>query len=675
VLPVSEWILSWTAGGWIALGVFVAIIVLPSIRVIGPTEVGLVIKRFSVHKLPKDNPIAFHGEAGYQADLLMPGWRWKLWLVYKVEHFPWVQVPAGQVGVVIAQVGAPLPIGAKSAAYKPEFGNYSDMRAFVLGGGEKGVQRPVLPPGTLAPIHPVAFLVITEYQVCGVSVSPDLRAEQARRGRLTPEAFGLKPERLRVFRVEPEQRADGVIVDRVGIVTVYEGLPLPPGDIAGRLGGFNDVAEMVGRNAPDAELVEALLGSKNNLHNNYQDFQAFLDNGGRIGLQHDPLLYGAYCLNPFLVDVELVPMLVVEQGQVAVIKAYVGLPTEDISGSGFKYGMLVKPGRRGIWSEALRTGKYPINPHCYQWEIVQTYILTLNWADATSKAHHLDASLQPIQAKSREGFVFMIDLQVQIHVADTEAPRVICAVGTMQNLVSEVLQAAVGNHFRDRLQSMPAVRFIETRQQVQEEAFQHISKQLAIYEVETMGVYIQDVVFPDALVTVLTDREIANQEIETFQREKSAQDQRIQMEQAKGTADMQASLAKAQVGVDIAENQARARKAEASGEATFISETGTAKGAEVRAVGLARAEAYQAQVAAIGQIPTALVNVATALADKGIKIMPEILVAGGGGSGGLDGVAAALMRYLSGGLATADVPGEQAGPEPMQPPGKGGSTQ
>jgi hypothetical protein len=82
---------------------------------------------------------------------------------------------------------------------------------------------------------------------------------------------------------------------------------------------------------PTRRLSKRLLGSKNNLHNNYQDFQAFLDHGGHIGLQHDPLLYGAYALNPFLVSVEMVPMLMVKQGQVAVIKAYVGLATQDTS--------------------------------------------------------------------------------------------------------------------------------------------------------------------------------------------------------------------------------------------------------------------------------------------------------------------------------------------------------
>jgi regulator of protease activity HflC (stomatin/prohibitin superfamily) len=637
---------------WVIAVVVVLVLwyVVMSIRVVGPSEVGLVLKRFSARKLTQDNPIAFEGEAGYQADLLMPGRRWKAWLLYDVMKFPWVQVPAGEIGVVISQVGEPLPIGAKSAVYKKAFGNFSNLRTFVSGGGQKGVQRPVFPPGTLAPIHPVGFLVLTKSQVYGLPLSPDLRTRMGRSGALTPSAFGLRPEQLDLLRIEPKPCSkDGGLMDMVGIVTTFEGDPLPSGDIASRLGGFSDIDAMEKARATDGDVIEVLLGNKNNLHNNYQDLQAFLDNGGRIGLQHDPLLYGAYALNPFLVSVELVWMLVVEQGQVAVIKAYVGLPTQDTSGTDFKFGTLVRPGHRGIWQEPLRTGKYPLNPRCYQAEVVPTSILTLNWADAVSEAHNLDAQLKQIVAKSNEGFVFSIDLQVQIHVPDTNAPRVISMVGTMMNLVNEVLQAAVGNHFRDKLQSMPAIRFIETRQQVQEEAFAHIREQLDQYRVETRGVYIQDVALPDELVKVLTQREIANQEIETYRKQRSAQEERIAMENAKGTAEMQADLAKSKVGVDIKTNNANARTEEARGEAEFISKTGSARGAEVEAVGLARARGYQAQVLALGSNATALVNVITALADGTTKFVPDILVtSGGNGGSAIDGLAATAMRYLGG---------------------------
>ena len=481
----------------------VLLMLLHSIYSIGPTQVGLVRKRFGA-KLPGDNPLAFRGEAGYQAQLLMPGLRFKFGLVFSVTKHPWVQVPAGQIGVVIAQVGQPLPIGAKSAVYKPEFGNFSDLNTFIEKGGQKGVQRPVLSPGTLAPIHPVAFLVITKPEVFGQPISSDLSALAQKKGALTYAEFGLEERQLEVTRISPHPTEAGRVLDMVGVVTTLEGEPLPAGDIASRLGGFKDIealeADAGTSSATDARLIETILGNQNDRHSAYQDFQKFLQLGGKIGLQHDPLLYGAYNLNPFLVRVEEVPMLVVEQGQVAVMKAYVGLPTQDTSGIEFKFGSLVRPGHRGIWQEPLRTGKYPINPRCYQAVIVPTFIITLNWADVVSQAHNLDAQLKQIEAKSSEGFHFAIDLQVQIHIPDTQAPYVISMVGSVANLVNEVLQAAVGNHFRNKLQSMPAVSFIATREAVQQGAFEYVKEELAKYRVETRGVYIQAVVLPEQLV-------------------------------------------------------------------------------------------------------------------------------------------------------------------------------
>ena len=641
---------------WIAIGAaaFVALVVfLASLHKIGANEVGLVTKRLSFRKLSQDNLIAFDKEPGYQADLLMPGLRFKFWLLFGVQKHPWVQVPAGEIGVVIAQVGRPLPIGAKSAEYRAEFGNFSNLRGFIDAGGQKGVQRPVLPPGSLVPIHPVGFVVLTKSAVYGSPVSPELLTRVSPEGMLVPASFGLNPAQLSVTVIAPRGE-----IDQVGIVTVLEGDPLPSGDIASRLGGFADVASMEQAGAADSEIIDVLLGSKNSLHNNYQDFQAFLDNGGRIGLQHDPLLYGAYLLNPFLVQVEMAPMLVVNQGQVAVIKAYVGLSTRDTSGEEFKFGSIVRAGHRGIWADPLRTGKFAINPRVYAAEIVPTAILTLNWAEATSLAHNLDANLKPIEAKSREGFVFMIDLQVQIHVPDTKAPKVISMVGTMMNLVNEVLQSAVGNHFRDKLQGLPAVTFIETRQAVQQQAYAAIREYLAAYEVETRGVYIQDVVFPDELVEVLTRREIANQEKATFLEQQRAETARVEKEKAKGTADMQAQLAQAQVGVEIRQNQAKAREAEATGQAAYTRLTGQAEAAKVEAIGLAQAKATEAlglarakgfeeQKKALGPTATALVNSINAVAEGHITIVPEVLVAGGGGS--FDGLAATLMRSLTNG--------------------------
>ncbi len=149
--------------------------------------------------------------------------------------------------------------------------------------------------------------------------------------------------------------------------------------------------------------------------------------------------------------------------------------------------------------------------------------------------------------------------------------------------------------------------------------------------------YIQDVDFPDELVDVLTKREIANQEKETYAEEERAEVARVEREKAKGTADMQAQLAQSAVGIDIKNNEAQAREAQARGEAAFVRLTGEAEASKTQAIGLAEAKAtealglaraagFQAQTEALGQTATALVAVANAVADGHITVVPEVLV-------------------------------------------------
>ncbi len=144
---------------------------------------------------------------------------------------------------------------------------------------------------------------------------------------------------------------------------------------------------------------------------------------------------------------------------------------------------------------------------------------------------------------------------------------------------------------------------------------------------------------------MLTAREIANQEIETFKKQREAQDQRIETEKSRGTADMQTSLAKSEVNINIEQNNASAKKAQADGEASYIRQTGEAEASKTKAIGMANAEAYTAQVNALGQMPTALVNISKELAKEKIKIVPDILVAGGD-LGAFQGLAAALTKNL-----------------------------
>jgi uncharacterized membrane protein YqiK len=176
-------------------------------------------------------------------------------------------------------------------------------------------------------------------------------------------------------------------------------------------------------------------------------------------------------------------------------------------------------------------------------------------------------------------------------------------------------------------------------------------------------------------VSVLREREIAKQQQATFAQQEAAQKSRTSMEAAKGTADMQAQLAQAQVNVTIEQRKAEAKKAQAEGEASFtermgrakgaartaeadgeaayLQRTGDARGAEVRSIGLARAESFEKQKEALGPQATALLNLAEALGkiagEIKIPLMPHTLVTGGGGTGAspvLGGVGTALMEFL-----------------------------
>jgi regulator of protease activity HflC (stomatin/prohibitin superfamily) len=236
-------------------------------------------------------------------------------------------------------------------------------------------------------------------------------------------------------------------------------------------------------------------------------------------------------------------------------------------------------------------------------------------------------------------------------------------VGSVQNLVNEVLQSAVGNYFRNKIQSMAATEFIQQRDRVQEEAFLYIKKNLDKYEVETLGVFLQDIKFPEELSVVLREREIATQEAETYQQQRKAQDQRIETEQARGRADQQGDLAKSEVNITIAQNLAEARKRQADGEAFYTKATGEGQGAAIRAIGTAEADAakakglalaagLEAQKLAVGEQATLLVNVIKAIADGKVKITPEILV-----SGGADGPSQGLLALVMGQLGGVITPG------------------
>ena len=421
---------------------------------------------------------------------------------------------------------------------------------------------------------------------------------------------------------------------QVGVVTTLDGTPLDQGNIAGNV-------------------IEG--------HNNYQDFDTFLLNGGQRGLQTQVIQAGNYSLNPWAVEVEKVPMTQIPIGHVGVVISFVGKEGRDVTGDGFKHGNIVNRGEKGVCITPLDPGKYAINPYTQKIEVVPTTNLVLNWANARTESHNLDKGLSTITVRSKDGFPFNLDVSQIIHIPAPEAPKVIARFGSMQNLVSQVLEPTIGNYFRNSAQTSDVIAFLSSRQERQNSAKKAISEVLDQYNVHAVDTLIGDITPPESLMKTLTDRKIAQEEEVTFETQKKAQDQRKTLESAKALADMQGKMVAAQQSVEISEREAQAAVKKSEGEAKAIElkaganakakilnaeaaaketeMTGLAEAGKIAAIGKSTAEAYEQQVKAMGADNFGKLKVTEMIGTNGIKIIPEILISGNdGGNGPISGL-------------------------------------
>ena len=554
-------------------------------------QVGIVVKKFGGGALEPGRLIALKGEAGYQADTLAPDlhfgyFRWQ----YRILKAAVMVVPQGEIALIVAADGASIP-AERILGRIVDCDNYQDARKFLANGGEKGRQLGILTAGTYR-INLALFIVISS----ATAVEHDMSGAQ-----------------LQLHRVEP---------DMVGIVTALDGRPIEAGEIAGPV----------------------IAG-----HENFQNAQAFLDGGGRRGLQEQILLSGTWNLNPWFVQVEQVPMVQIPIGYVGVVISFVGQAHVDVSGLEFKHGDLVESGHKGVWVTPLYPGKHPLNTCIMKVELVPTTNIVLNWATRT-EAHHYDEKLSSITVRSRDGFAFNLDVAQIIHVAALDAPKVISRVGSMQNLVDHVLQPIVGNYFRNSAQDYTVLDFLSARSHRQEEAAQHIREALAAYDVQAIDTLIGDINPPAQLMQTQTDRKIAEEQRKTYEMQEGAQKQRQQLVRQTSLADIQHQVVGAEQGVMIAELQANAQVKQATGDAEGMRLRAHGEAEAIRATGNAKAEAYKAGVEALGAQPYTMMQLMQIVGDRNVRIVPDVAVSGANANPGLvDGLLGLMVRSQSNG--------------------------
>lgn len=541
--------------------------------IIGEREVGIVAKKFAKNSLPPGRLIALHGEAGYQADTLAPGWHWGFWpWQYEVRKESVIVIPQGEIALIVAADGTSIP-AERILGKVVDCDNFQDARKFLTHGGEKGRQMGFLTTGAYR-INTALFTVIT--------------AANANKN-------GITADKLHIYSVASDQ---------VGIVTTLDGMPIEGGEIAGSV----------------------ITG-----HENFQNGQKFIAGGGRRGLQEQVLLSGSWNLNPWFVQVEQVNMTEIPIGYVGVVISYIGKAHEDISGAAFTHGDLVKPGHKGVWNEPLYPGKHPINTRVMKVELVPTTNIVLNWSARTER-HNYDSKLASLTVRSRDGFAFDLEVAQIIHVGALDAPKVISRVGLMQNLVDHVLEPTIGNYFRNSSQDYTVLDFLSARSERQAEAAEYIKTALRAYDVQAIDTLIGDIQPPAQLMQTQTDRKIAEEQRKTYEVQQMAQQQRQLLVRETSLADIQQEMVKNEQNVNIADLKAKAQIKQAEGQAQSTKLQAVAEADAIRATGNAKAETYKNGVEALGTQSYTAMQLMQIIGDRRVRLIPDILVGGNNGS-------------------------------------------
>lgn len=599
-------------------------------------KVGIVERKYFGKKLQDGRVIAMSNEVGIQARTLEPGIRFLIPYLCNVDKDDLVEVPPNKIGIVESIDGRTLESGQLFALATPGHNYFQNGEAFLSSGGFKGIQTEVLPPGKYR-INTAMFRVDTEMDETKISkgcigVVTALAGEQIKNNRLLagiteghnnfqdgntflvnkgqkgPQMELLLPGTYRIntkmFKVEVKD-ATTINSGNIGLVVARDGAPLEQG---------------------------ALIADSFEGHDNFQNGLAFLKNGGQRGPQKDFLRPGTYYINPFMFEVVEEKATIVPEGMVAVLISSVGkepdattLLSSDVENAE-KY--VVPEGYRGIMEEVLSPGMRYINIWAYKVVPVETVNITIDWNDQA------ETKFNPLEVISTDGFKINVSVKVVVRVQASQAPHMVARIGRMENLIKDVIHPMVDSSFRNQASATEAMKFLQNRGIQQEEARLHVEKELAKYSVDVVSVLISKIDLPADLMATQTQQVIAQQQHQMFIQQQLAEVQRIQMEKTKAEADKQPELMAAQIDAQIAEQHKLRAITNAEGASASTKLVGEGEAAKIMSIGAANAEAYNLIRDAIGAEGVVFIEIMKIIAEKNIRITPDILMSGkdGGGS-------------------------------------------
>jgi len=622
---------------WVTIGMWALVIVAILVflraanifRYIPNNQVGIVEKMWAAKGSIKSGFIALHNEAGYRPEILRGGIHVFLPFMYRIHKSDLVTVGQGKIAYVFARDGAPLaPSQVLASNDTEEKADFQDARKFLTGGGQKGPQRKIIREGTYA-INTTQFAIITDDGVYGNALSQQERGVLDAMRQTIADRDGFAPVVIAAER------------DVVGIVTVHDGPSLPSGEI---------IAPEVGT---DLKLRETF-------HNNFQEPEKFLKAGGFRGRQLQVVVEGTWYINRLFATVEVVPKTIIPVGNVGVVIFYTGPKTADVSGEQYRHGELVANGSRGVWQDPLLPGKYAFNTYAGKVEAIPTVNFILKWVRGEVGAMKLDENLSEISLITKDAFEPTLPLSVVMHIDYKKAPMIIQRFGDVKKLVEQTLDPMVSAYFKNIGQKMTLIELLQNRAAIQEESANQMKAKFEAYSLELQEVLIGtprasqgDQTIENILIQ-LRSRQVAREQVTTYQEQEKAAVQERTLNEAKATAAAQTALTQSLIQVKVQENEGSAALARAQKDAETVKVTAAAIGEKSRlegqgeadrvlAIGTASAQSTKLSVDAYGGPEYRLAEqnfsrFADALTKINQPIVPQFLMSGAQGqenSGGL----------------------------------------
>jgi uncharacterized membrane protein YqiK len=610
-------------GAVVVFGGIVFLVLLSGIRYIPNTRIGIVEKRFSFSGSVKSGFIALKGEAGFQPKVLRGGLHYLMPIQYVVRLASLVTIPQGKIGYIFARDGRLLEPTQALASNETAF-DFQDVEAFFRDGGQRGPQRRVLREGTYA-INLMQFIVLTDERIYSLPLSRDEMQTIQGMSQVIVERGGFVP----VIIKDTD--------DTIGIATVHDGPSLAQGEI---------IAPVVGDDSKNAETY----------HNKFQDPDKFLKAGGFRGRQLQVLVEGTYYVNRLFATVEMIPKTVIEVGNVGVVVSYTGETGEDLSGVDYRHGELVSRGKRGVWEEALMPGKYAFNTYAGKVVAVPTTNFILKWIRNQTGAHKFDENLSEVSLITKDAFEPSLPLSVVVHIDYKKAPLVIQRFGDIKRLVEQTLDPMVAAYFKNVGQTRTLIQLLQERSEIQQisskemkEKFEHYNLQLEEVLIGTPSSPEGDVQI-ETILTQLRSRQIAAEQIETYDRQEKAAVKERELREAESRTQMQTGMTQAELNIEIQSNQGKADYQRSIQQAAQIRALAEAEAEKIARIGIAQALATEEQVRAYGgpqfQVTQQVLNrFSEAVQQSKVDVVPRVVV-GATKDGGSGNIMEALLTML-----------------------------